>query len=693
MRLVVAVPPIALVLVMALGGLPRVAQATTASQPEDLMLSEPLVEDSDFDEGLELEEDGDDEVEPQSDAAIASGVSGTCEWEIDADGILTTFDGYLDAEDFKCNVVEKYKDRIKSVRTSGSAVVVDSFDSSPEPERPASLALMFINCSSLTSLDLTGWDTSSVEDMGHMFSGCSSLTSLDLSGWDTSSATRMTETFAGCVSLSSLDLSGWDTSSVTSMEGMLGGCSSLTSLDLSGWDTSSVIRMGVMFSGCSSLTSLDLSGWDTSSVVYTSSMFGSCSSLTSLDLSGWDTSSVTSMGGMLGGCSSLTPLNISGWDTSSVTEMPGVFSGCSSLTSLDLSSWDTSSVEGMSYMFSGCSSLTSLDLSGWDTSSATYMDHMFDSCGSLARIRVGSKCNFGTGFPAATASNGKWFSQTAQKWFTTGEIASSRSGIADTYVNTRSVSSLSITAPAAQTYTGKALTPAPVVKDGSLTLKKGTDYTLKYANNVNAGTAKVTVTGIGNYTGSVTKTFTIAKAAQAISAANKSVAMGKTVKLDAKRAKGNGKLTYKSSNTKIAKVSATGVVTPVKVGKATITITASATANYKAATKKVTVTVAKGTQPMVPKAVARTASLKTLKTKAVTVARPLSFTKAPQGKVTYAKASGSSAALTINKTTGKVTVRKGTKKGTYTIKVKVTAAGNANYKAGSKTLTCKVVVK
>ena len=615
MRLVVAVPPIALVLVMALGGLPRVAQATTASQPEDLMLSEPLVEDSDFDEGLELEEDGDDEVEPQSDAAIASGVSGTCEWEIDADGILTTFDGYLDAEDFKCNVVEKYKDRIKSVRTSGSAVVVDSFDSSPEPERPASLALMFINCSSLTSLDLTGWDTSSVEDMGHMFSGCSSLTSLDLSGWDTSSATRMTETFAGCVSLSSLDLSGWDTSSVTSMEGMLGGCSSLTSLDLSGWDTSSVIRMGVMFSGCSSLTSLDLSGWDTSSVVYTSSMFGSCSSL------------------------------------------------------------------------------TSLDLSGWDTSSATYMDHMFDSCGSLARIRVGSKCNFGTGFPAATASNGKWFSQTAQKWFTTGEIASSRSGIADTYVNTRSVSSLSITAPAAQTYTGKALTPAPVVKDGSLTLKKGTDYTLKYANNVNAGTAKVTVTGIGNYTGSVTKTFTIAKAAQAISAANKSVAMGKTVKLDAKRAKGNGKLTYKSSNTKIAKVSATGVVTPVKVGKATITITASATANYKAATKKVTVTVAKGTQPMVPKAVARTASLKTLKTKAVTVARPLSFTKAPQGKVTYAKASGSSAALTINKTTGKVTVRKGTKKGTYTIKVKVTAAGNANYKAGSKTLTCKVVVK
>ena len=38
-------------------------------------------------------------------------------------------------------------------------------------------------------------------------------------------------------------------------------------------------------------------------------------------------------------------------------------------------------------------------------------------------------------------------------------------------------------------------------------------------------------------------------------------------------------------------------------------------------------------------------------------------------------------------------VPKTTKKGTYTLKVKVTAAGNANYKAGSKVITYKVVVK
>jgi hypothetical protein len=110
--------------------------------------------------------------------------------------------------------------------------------------------------------------------------------------------------------------------------------------------------------------------------------------------------------------------------------------------------------------------------------------------------------------------------------------------------------------------------------------------------------------------------------------------------------------------------------------------------------KKVKFTIAKAANPMRLKAVTRTAKLAAVRKRAVTVAAPLKLTKKAQGKVNYAKvAKGYSAALTINKSTGKVTVRKGAKKGTYSIKVKVTAAGNANYKAGSKTVTCKVVVK
>ncbi len=66
--------------------------------------------------------------------------------------------------------------------------------------------------------------------------------------------------------------------------------------------------------------------------------------------------------------------------------------------------------------------------------------------------------------------------------------------------------------PASLTYTGDALKPAPVVKMGGRTLAAGTDYTASYSNNVNAGTATVTVVGKGSYTGSKSATFKIAAA-------------------------------------------------------------------------------------------------------------------------------------------------------------------------------------
>lgn len=58
-------------------------------------------------------------------------------------------------------------------------------------------------------------------------------------------------------------------------------------------------------------------------------------------------------------------------------------------------------------------------------------------------------------------------------------------------------------------YTGSALTPTVTVVDGSTTLNKDTDYTVSYSNNTNPGTAKVTVTLKGNYSGTLEKSFTI----------------------------------------------------------------------------------------------------------------------------------------------------------------------------------------
>ena len=115
---------------------------------------------------------------------------------------------------------------------------------------------------------------------------------------------------SGCSSLASLDLSGWDTSRVQYMGDMFYGCSSLASLDLPPFDTSQVTQMGCMFYECSSLRSLDLSHFDTSRVQYMGDMFYGCSSLASLDLSGWDTSKVGGMWGMFLGCASLSSLAV-----------------------------------------------------------------------------------------------------------------------------------------------------------------------------------------------------------------------------------------------------------------------------------------------------------------------------------------------------------------------------------------------
>lgn len=92
---------------------------------------------------------------------------------------------------------------------------------------------MFKVCSALISLDLSGFDTSSVTDMYSMFGNCDALTSLDLSGFDTSSVTNMDQVFSGCYSLTSLDLSSFDTSSVTVVNTMFAGCTNLRIIDVS----------------------------------------------------------------------------------------------------------------------------------------------------------------------------------------------------------------------------------------------------------------------------------------------------------------------------------------------------------------------------------------------------------------------------------------------------------------------------
>ena len=247
---------------------------------------------------------------------------------------------------------------------------------------------MFLQCSSLTSLDLSHFETSKVTSMKNMFERCEKLESLDLSNFNASEVKSMANMFSNCKALTSLDLPFFDKSQLTDMRSLFSGCSSLTSIDLSCFNTSKVSNMCSVFYGCSSLVSLDLSNFNTEHATQMSSLFSGCSSLTSLDLSNFNTEKVVEMMEIFNGCSSLISLNLSNFNTEMTTDMEGLFYGCSSLISLDLSNFITNHVEYIDYIFESCSKLKYLDISNFNLSSAFSLADVFASCDDLQYINM-----------------------------------------------------------------------------------------------------------------------------------------------------------------------------------------------------------------------------------------------------------------------------------------------------------------
>ena len=253
-----------------------------------------------------------------------------------------------------------------------------------------SMSKMFYNSKSLTNINVSGLDTSKVVTMTNMFEGCTNLKDLDVSNFDTSNVTTMQYMFRKCASLEKLNLSNFNTDKLKITSRMFWECSNLKILVLSNFNTSNVIDMERMFSGCSSLITLNLSSFNTSKVTRMNDMFSNCSSLVDLNVSNFDTSNVTNMEGMFSNCSKLTSLNLLNFNTSKVINMNRMFQGCSNIKSIDLSNFDTKSVKTMQLIFGECKSLLSLDLSNFDTSNVTDMWRMFINCTNLKEIDVSS---------------------------------------------------------------------------------------------------------------------------------------------------------------------------------------------------------------------------------------------------------------------------------------------------------------
>lgn len=116
--------------------------------------------------------------------------------------------------------------------------------------------------SSFSDVPFTLICDSGVTDMNNMFYNCSYLTTLNLSSFNTINVTNMGSMFYFCGNLKTLNLSNFNTSNVTSMSNMFNGCNNLTTLDLSNFNTSKVSNMSRMFRYCVNLTTVKVINCD-----------------------------------------------------------------------------------------------------------------------------------------------------------------------------------------------------------------------------------------------------------------------------------------------------------------------------------------------------------------------------------------------------------------------------------------------
>ena len=318
--------------------------------------------------------------------------------------------------DFEFNVGHLNTSSVTKMQWTFNGTMISTLDISGwDTSKVTHMNNMFDSCSNLGSVEWPDNFGSACTDMSWMFYNCTSLEHMDCSKWDVSKNTRWIETFPNTISsmnyfkktgtycvrlnqlqlhnyLTSIDFSGWDMSNVTHLSGLCSGATALTEVTFgSALSTASASKMDQMFYNCSGLTSLNLGFMPVGNVTSTYQMFYGCKSLTDLNLDNWMfTDSLTNISFMFYICSGLTSLDLSLWDdVSNVTTCQSMFAGCKGLTSLNLSEWNLSSVTTLDSMFSNCTSLVSLDLSGWyiNPTLTRYTD-LFYNCNNLTEIKM-----------------------------------------------------------------------------------------------------------------------------------------------------------------------------------------------------------------------------------------------------------------------------------------------------------------
>lgn len=299
------------------------------------------------------------------------------------------------------------------------------------------------------------------------------------------------EAFYGCTKLVALSIPA---SVDTIGNGVFAGCDMLGTVGISPGNESFVCMNGAIFSKDLTEMLMYLPGADAdtfimpeSVTVLRSDAFENCKKIRHVELSD--------------GIRTIGPYTFFGCEKLESIKMPAeltiiddhAFGNCISLQNVIL----PSKIDEIRILaFAGCDDLTAIEIPG---GTRMIWDPGFDYCDSLRDIYF-------------TGTEEKWNKCLVDTKFNKNVRIHFNSHMpARTAIDKAAVSTVS-----ALTYSGKAKTPAVTVTLNGKKLVSGTDYVLKYSNNINIGRAKIKVLGIGKYTGKVISGFNIKPKATSI---------------------------------------------------------------------------------------------------------------------------------------------------------------------------------
>ena len=325
-------------------------------------------------------------------------------------------------------------DMSKSVSTSYMFLNCESLTEPPDTSgwdtsRLKKVDSMFRGCRSLERTpDMSAWDAPNLTSLIEAFDGCESLEAVRLPTSIATDKLCMSGIFMDCSRLYSINLSGWQVRNTLDARGALKGCRALRNASLPQVTEGACVKIEELFSGCESLERTDIAKWKSVTSPALDHTFKDCTRLTEADLGGltitndgkdhWHISChgirrtrPAGLQGAFWGCRSLAKLTPPKVDASSiglcmafaycrrlksvslshlgidkVNTADRAFEGCTSLESADLSGWNTRELPSIADIFHGCSSLRSVDVSGWQLPSLSMAQYAFDGCESLEEV-------------------------------------------------------------------------------------------------------------------------------------------------------------------------------------------------------------------------------------------------------------------------------------------------------------------